>query len=163
MCPYLAVKVVKNQLERSWKDTYMNERLRLEYKALLEQIKSAAELFNDKYYETAIEIFARLVVKIVSLPQVDPIVVQYLELVRINYLEIYDAFTGAMDEEIELRKNEVFDPRELDSYNLLKKHKSLQVKLQSHGRIKLKSRKTLWHRTADELSESLRGNLQSFK
>ena len=159
----LAAKVVKERLERCRKETFINDRNKMEYTALLEQIKSTADLFNDTYYETAITIYSRIVDGVAALDQADPIALEYLQLIRGGYNEIYNSFTGALDSEIDIRKNEIFEPGELDSFLALKRFKSLQIKLQAQGRIRLNSRKKLWHRTTDELCEDLRYTLQSLK
>ncbi len=123
----------------------------------------AQELFDDESYEGAISTFSEIIDEMTELKQIDRIAVEYLQLVKQNYKAINDAFIQRLDEEVNIRVNDLFGPKERTTYLLLKKHQAMYKSIKSGSRLKLKNRKTLWLRTTAEAGEDLNTNLQSFK
>ncbi|MDC7228486.1 MAG: adenylate/guanylate cyclase domain-containing protein [Spirochaetales bacterium] len=156
-------KLLSNQLSKGCKDTAAGRRLENSYRETLELLKKTYTLFNSMYYEAAISSFSRIIDSLSGLGNLDRIVIEYLELVKRNYLVLNDRYSGVLDEEVVVRLNEVCSPQEKENYLLLKKHRAMYDKLRSSTRLKLKSRKTTWHRITDEIGEELNINLQSFK
>lgn len=158
-----ASRVVANQLEKGCKDTAAARRLENQYREIIELLKKTHTLFNGMYYEAAISSYSRIVDSMHGFKQLDNIVMDYLELVKRNYLSINEIYSQALDEEVVVRLNEVCSPQEKENYLLLKKHGNMYDKIRSSTRLKLKSRKKTWHRITDDMSEELNINLQSFK
>lgn len=155
--------LVTNQLEKGCKDTALGRRLENQYKEILELLKKTHTLFNGMYYEAAISSYSRIVDSLIKLSQLDRVVVNYLELIRINYRTINEQYARSLDEEVVVRLNEICSPQEKENYLLLKKHGVMYDKIKSTTRLKLKNRKKTWHRITDELNEDLNTNLQSLK
>ena len=130
---------------------------------ILDLLRSAWKTYYAQYYEASIKIFSQAVDELAAKKDVDRIAVEYLLMVKRNYQEISKAFEKVLDEEVDIHVNEIYGPKEKSNFILLKKHKSMADKIQSSSRLKLKNRKKIWLRTADDISEHLEFKLQSFK
>lgn len=158
-----AAKAIKIQLEKGCKDTAVARSLEKKYNNILEHLKLTWKYYYAVDYEALIKNFSEIIDQMTGLMQIDRIAVEYLQLVQQNYQVINDSFLRALDEEVEIRANELFGPNEKANYLLLKKHQSMYSRLQTAARLKLTSRKRIWQRTVDEVIELLRVNLQMFK
>lgn len=158
-----AAKLVANQLSKGCKDTIAGRKLENQYREILELFKKTHTLFNGMYYEAAISSYSRIIDSMAGLKQLDRVVMDYLMLVKQNYLSINELYSVALDEEVVVRLNEVCSPQEKEHYLLLKKHGAAYDKIRSSTRLKLKNRKKTWLRITDEIGEKLNTSLQSFK
>ncbi len=159
----VAAGSLKNMIEKGCRDSSAGRILEERCKGLLELIKSALKLFNAMYYEAAISTLSQIVDELIQIKQIDRIVIEYLQLIQKNYLEINKAYTDILDEEVEIRLNDLYGPKEKTNYLLLKKHQNMYSTIQSSTRLKLNNRKKLWHRITDDIGSELNINLQSFK
>jgi class 3 adenylate cyclase len=158
-----AAKALKILLENGCRDTTAGRSLKNKCGNLLEQIKLTWKSFYSTNYEETIRVFSQVVDEMAEIKQIDKIVIEYLQLVQRDYQEIKNAYVRTLDEEVEIRINELYGPKEKSSYLLLKKHQSMYDKIQSTNRLKLPNRKKIWLRTADDVGDELNINLQSFK
>lgn len=159
----VAERAVIIQLERGCKDSASGRKLETQLREIIELLKKTHTLFNGLYYEAAISSFSRIIDAMLSMNRFDPVVLDYLELVIKNYLSINEIYSRTLDEEVVVRLNEVYNPQEKEHYLLLKKQSAMYDKIKSSTRLKLKGRKTTWHRITEEMGEQLNVCLQSFK
>ena len=158
-----ASKAVSILLAAGCKDTASGRKLENQLREIIELLKKTHTLFNGMYYEAAVSSFSRIVDAMSAIKSLDRIVLEYLELIKQNYLSINAEYSRTLDEEVVVRLNELYSPQEKEQYLLLKKHNTMYEKIKSSTRLKLKGRKNSWHRITNEMSEQLETHLQSFK
>ena len=159
----VAAKTLKILLEKGCRDTASGRFLEDKCRNLLELIKSTWKLFYAMNYDEVVISFSRIVDELYDMKQIDRVAVEYLRLVQKNYTEISKSYIRMLDEEIEIRVNEIYAPKDRDNYLLLKKHKSMYNTILASSRLKLNNRKKIWHLISDDLGASFGGNLQLFK
>ncbi|MBI9108976.1 MAG: hypothetical protein JEZ04_19695 [Spirochaetales bacterium] len=159
----VASGAVKNLESKECRDTASGRALLIKCNNLLEQIDKTRKIFNSLYYETAIDDFSQIIDEMLELKQIDRIALEYLQLVQYNYKLISESYIKVLDEQVEIRINELYGPKEKSSYLLLKKQQSMYAHIQSATRLKLTNRKNIWHRSTDNALDNLNIKLQSFK
>ena len=159
----ISARIIKTQIDTGCRDTAAGRKLKEECMDLLELNKSIRTMFNAMYYDAAIKTFTMLINRINAISSIDRIAAEYLNLIKENYKIINEEYTSILDEEVEERLNELYSLEEKDNYLLLKKHSEMFEKVQSSTKIKLKNKKKLWLRAADNTIENLSINLKSVK
>ncbi len=155
--------IVDMRFDKGCKDTPVGRKQEAKLKELTESIRTVKKLFNAMYYDAAINKFAQIVDEIDNEFSFDPIVCEYLNLVKDNYLRINSSYAELLDKEAEIRLNEIYSLTEKKKYLMYKEHSSMYNKIRSSTRLKLKNRKKLWLLTTGELADSLDIKIKSFK
>ena len=129
----------------------------------LVRIKNALELFRAVSFERAIVVFGELVDDFALLRDVDEFALEYLSSIQKNYTMLLSSFVDNLDREIEGRPEALFAPTELQSFVTLRKHSGMFEKAMEVARTRVRGRKAIWYRVADEAAPALTVSIQSKK
>jgi class 3 adenylate cyclase len=131
--------------------------------ALLGRIKLAQELFRMENYEKAVESFGEIVFDLGLLPLRDDLALEYLGSIQKNYARLVRTFVKNLDREIDAHADAIFAPAELASFQTLRKHHAMYEQAMDVARSRVRARKAVWFRVADETAPALRVVIQSRK
>jgi hypothetical protein len=129
----------------------------------LVRIKNALELFRAENFEKAIVELGGLVDDFALLRDVDDLALEYLRSIHDNYEQLLGSFIRNLDREIEDRPEALFAPTELQSFTTLRKHADMFGKAMDVARARVRGRKAIWYRVADEAAPALTVSIQSKK
>ncbi len=113
----------------------------------------AKEAFSTERYEEAIEAFNAILVAIST--EGDALACDYLYGVSAAYERIAAAFSEALDQETTVVLPILLGQKELANYNLLETGHHAYVRFREAARQKVRNRKALWYRCADQLGPDL--------
>lgn len=131
--------------------------------ALKALVKAAADAFSASRYEFACATLGRIVAGLREREGVDALALDYLGQVNVAYGLIVDAFAASVDAELEAHLDAALSPREIENYQLLRKHHGLYEELRDRARLKIRGRKALWFKEADKALEYLDIRIRSGK
>ena len=129
----------------------------------LVRIKNALELFRSENFEKAIVELGALVDDFALLRDIDDFALEYLRSIHDNYEQLLGSFIRNLDREIEDRPEALFAPTELQSFTTLRKHADMFEKAMDVARARVRGRKAIWYRVADEAAPALTVSIQSKK
>jgi len=113
----------------------------------------AKEAFSVERYEEALEAFNAILVAISG--EGDALACDYLHGVSTAYERIATAFAEALDQETTVVLPILLGQKELANYNLLETRHHAYVRFREAARQKVRNRKALWYRCADQLGPEL--------
>lgn len=129
----------------------------------LGRTRNALELFRTESFEKAVVEFGGLVDDFALLRDADDFALEYLRSIHDNYEQLLGAFVKNLDREIEERPEALFAPAELQSFITLRKHADMFGKAMEVARTRVRGRKAIWYRVADEAAPALTVSIQSKK
>ncbi len=130
---------------------------------LLGKIKQANADFGQANFEHAVELFGEIMHAFGRIKCLDDLVLEYLGGVHRSYTHLIKTFTTSLDQEIEDHLDLIYSPVEKENLLILRKHHQLYMRANEAGRAKVRNRKAIWFRIAEEAAPSLRVRVQSKK
>jgi class 3 adenylate cyclase len=130
---------------------------------LLFRIKAANAEFAQGDFERAVETFGGIIGTFEQIDCLDDLVLEYLAGVYKSYARLIKTFTENLDHEIEDHLDLIYSPVEKENLAILRKHYQLYQRANEAGRGKVRNRKAIWFRIAEEAAPSLRVRVVSKK
>jgi class 3 adenylate cyclase len=160
----LVSRIVTSLPEAVWSCACMTASTKdLSKSAFLARAKALLETFRAENFEKAIAGLGGIVADLALVPDMDELALEYLRSIHANYEQLLAAFVDNLDREIEGRPESIFAPAELSSFATLKKHSGLFANAMEVARTRVRGRKAIWYRVADEAGPALTVSIQSKK
>ncbi|MFA6506284.1 MAG: hypothetical protein WCT14_09310 [Treponemataceae bacterium] len=118
--------------------------------------RAASTAFSQERYEEAMAEFGALVDALAACPDADFLALEYLRGVRECYMRILSTFEEILNAETEASLNVLFpSEKDLANYRLLQTHHSMYKRVQEATQLRVRNRKALWYRVADQEGAAL--------
>lgn len=129
----------------------------------LDRVKRCLDFFRAENYEKAISGFASLVEDLDYVPGMDELALDYLRSISGHYQALVGQFVESLDAEVSTHAESLLSPTELSSFKTLEKHHAMFERAAEAARSRVRGRKAIWYRIADEAAPSLNVVIQSKK
>jgi class 3 adenylate cyclase len=129
----------------------------------LDRIKRYLDFFRAENYEKAASGFVSLVEDLDYVPGMDELALDYLRSISGHYQALVAQFVESLDAEVSSHAESLLSPPELSSFKTLEKHHAMFERAAEAARSRVRGRKAIWYRIADEAAPRLNVVIQSKK
>jgi len=116
---------------------------------------AAYSAFSRDAYEEALAEYSALLDSLESMDGQDELALEYLKAVRSCYGRILEAFAEVLDKETEASVSTLFGEKDLANYRMLQTHYVAFTRIREATRKRVRNRKALWYRVADQETPAL--------
>lgn len=131
--------------------------------SLLDRVKAAQDYFSAENYELAVTVLGSLVEDFSQLEGMDDLALEYIRAIHENYSALAAAFVENLDREVDEHMDQIFSPKETESFTALRSNHRTYEKSLTGARLRVRNRKAVWYRIADSWAPELGIRIQSQK
>lgn len=130
---------------------------------LQDRIKTAHDYFGAARYELAVAVMGALVEDLSRIEGMDDLALEYLRGIHENYSFLVSCFVENLDREVDAHMDKIFSEKETKNFTALRKNHEMYEASLLAARLRVKNRKTVWYRVADDSASDLGIRIQSAK